>query len=109
MVDNPYYLIADRARPAQHDQHSLVPGEGAVLKIDGQRVACSCDEHGQLHGVSAVCPHMGCLVRWNVAEQTWDCPCHGSRFRPTGEVIAGPAESALQIIELSETQWHALH
>jgi len=58
-------------------------------------VAVYRDERGNTIKRSAVCTHMGCLVDWNEAERTWDCPCHGSRFKPDGAVIAGPAESPL--------------
>lgn len=99
-LDYPYYLVRDRlAGVEQATVQSLAPGEGKILKLDGERVACSRDDHGKLAQVSAICPHMGCLVRWNNAEQTWDCPCHGSRFQPTGEVIAGPAESPLEPVK----------
>ena len=53
------------------------------------------DEHGEVHAVSAVCSHMGCLVGWNATDRTWDCPCHGSRFALSGEVIHGPATRPL--------------
>jgi glycine/D-amino acid oxidase-like deaminating enzyme/nitrite reductase/ring-hydroxylating ferredoxin subunit len=101
-LDYPYYLLADRLT-ARTDGSAgeIASGTGKVLKLDGQRVACARDESGQLHQVSAVCTHLGCLVRWNSAEQTWDCPCHGSRFHPTGEVLAGPAESPLSPVELA--------
>jgi Rieske Fe-S protein len=59
------------------------------------KVAAFRDPSGNIHRHSPVCTHLGCLVRWNSAESTWDCPCHGSRFKPTGEVIAGPAEEPL--------------
>ncbi|HEX9946767.1 MAG TPA: FAD-dependent oxidoreductase [Allosphingosinicella sp.] len=73
----------------------LGPGEAAILKVDGDNVAAFRDEGGTLHAVSAVCTHMGCLVGWNDTDRTWDCPCHGSRFELSGEVIHGPATQPL--------------
>jgi len=70
-------------------------GEGKILALDGQQVAAYRDEKGATILRSAICTHMGCIVSWNDAERTWDCPCHGSRFKPNGQVLAGPAESPL--------------
>ena len=63
------------------------------------KVAVYRDEDGTLHERSAVCPHLGCVVQWNAAEKTWDCPCHGSRFDRHGTVINGPANVDLEKIE----------
>lgn len=70
-------------------------GEGKVVEIKREKCAVSRDEKNKLHVVSAVCTHMKCIVNWNNAEKTWDCPCHGSRFTQTGEVIEGPAKANL--------------
>ena len=70
-----------------------------MLKLNGQQVAVYRDEQGTTIQRSAVCTHMGCNVDWNEAERTWDCPCHGSRFKPDGAVISGPAESPLPPIK----------
>ncbi len=70
-------------------------GSGAVMRDGLSKTAVYRDDHGGLHKHSAVCPHLGCIVHWNGAEKTWDCPCHGSRFDTAGEVISGPANSAL--------------
>ena len=70
-------------------------GEGAVMRRGLSKVAVYVDGRGAVHERSAVCPHLGCIVHWNGAEKTWDCPCHGSRFDPKGQVIAGPANSPL--------------
>lgn len=66
-------------------------GSGAVLRKGIKHVAAYRDGEGVLHERSAVCPHLGCIVRWNHVEKTWDCPCHGSRFSAVGKVMNGPA------------------
>lgn len=66
-------------------------GEGKNIELDKEKLAAYRDEQGQLHVVSSVCTHMGCIVKWNNAEKSWDCPCHGSRFSVDGEVLEGPA------------------
>jgi glycine/D-amino acid oxidase-like deaminating enzyme/nitrite reductase/ring-hydroxylating ferredoxin subunit len=92
----PYYLIRDRFAGAEsRSLRSVKRGEGKVVERNGSKVAAYRDSAGGFTLRSATCTHMGCLVRWNPSEQTWDCPCHGSRFTPNGKVISGPAESPL--------------
>jgi Rieske Fe-S protein len=74
---------------------SIPHGTGAVIRRGVEKIAVYCDEDGQRHEYSAVCPHLGCIVDWNETEKTWDCPCHGSRFSCDGKVINGPANSGL--------------
>ena len=77
-------------------------GEGAVLRDGANKIAAYRDETGTLHKFSAVCPHLKCIVRWDICEKTWDCPCHGSRFDAVGRVLNGPAISDLERLELLE-------
>jgi glycine/D-amino acid oxidase-like deaminating enzyme/nitrite reductase/ring-hydroxylating ferredoxin subunit len=81
------------------DTDELAPGTGAVIRRGVQKIAAYRDPHGVLHERSAVCTHLGCIVHWNSGETTWDCPCHGSRFSPDGEVINGPAVEALHPVK----------
>lgn len=78
----------------------LAPGEGRVVTYEGQKMALYKDELGELHAVNPVCTHMKCDVAWNIAEQSWDCPCHGSRFSIDGKVLTGPADRDLEKIEI---------
>ncbi|MGW7064702.1 FAD-dependent oxidoreductase [Streptomyces sp. NPDC054904] len=75
---------------------TLPRGEGTVVRAQGKPCAVHRDDQGELHAVSAVCTHLGCLVAFNNAERTWECPCHGSRFGIDGEVLQGPALHPLE-------------
>jgi Rieske Fe-S protein len=102
-ADYPYYMLRDRlARGARVAPDELKRNQGVILNRDGQKLAAYRDEQGKVTVCSPVCPHLGCIVGWNEAEKTWDCPCHGSRFKPTGEVISGPAEESLEKIALPD-------
>ena len=81
---------------------AIAPGAGAVMRQGLTKVAVYRDERGAIHARSAVCPHLGCIVDWNHAERTWDCPCHGSRFDCQGRVINGPANSGLAEVQMDE-------
>jgi glycine/D-amino acid oxidase-like deaminating enzyme/nitrite reductase/ring-hydroxylating ferredoxin subunit len=84
-----------------HDVDQIPRGEGAVVRDGLSMLAVHVDADGRVHESLAVCPHLGCIVRWNRAEHTWDCPCHGSRFDPKGVVIHGPA-----IVDLPRPERH---
>ena len=101
-ADYPYYMIRDRfAGAGARSLRAVRRGQGAIVERNGEKVAAYRAQDGSVILRSAVCTHMGCLVAWNSAERTWDCPCHGSRFRPTGEVLAGPAEAPLSQVSQS--------
>jgi glycine/D-amino acid oxidase-like deaminating enzyme/nitrite reductase/ring-hydroxylating ferredoxin subunit len=78
----------------------LLPGCGGIITHEGKKVAAFRDPDGKLHGVSAVCTHLKCIVRFNSVERSWDCPCHASRFALDGQVLEGPALKALEPVAL---------
>ena len=83
---------ADWVTPGDVTDDLLVPpGSGVVVRRGLKKIAVYCDAAGQRHERSAVCPHLGGIVAWNHSENTWDCPCHGSRFDRFGKVVNGPA------------------
>lgn len=77
----------------------VAPGQGAIMRSGVSKVALYRDQDGKLTKLSAVCPHLGCLVTFNSVEQSWDCPCHGSRFKADGTVVNGPANCDLKHLE----------
>jgi glycine/D-amino acid oxidase-like deaminating enzyme/nitrite reductase/ring-hydroxylating ferredoxin subunit len=97
--DFPKHLIEDRllSRDVETTRtFDVKSGEGKIVEVDGRKMACYRDESGGLHAVSPICTHMRCDVAWNNSERSWDCPCHGSRFTPDGEVLNGPAKVPLE-------------
>jgi glycine/D-amino acid oxidase-like deaminating enzyme/nitrite reductase/ring-hydroxylating ferredoxin subunit len=87
----------DWLKPGEVDSvREIEPGCGAVLRRGLSKVAVYRDEDGKAHEMSAVCPHLGCIVHWNDSENSWDCPCHGSRFDKLGKVINGPSNVDLE-------------
>ena len=97
----PGHLIPDRFTSMDVEAKSAVDvaaGEAKILEVDGRKIAAYRDEAGALHCVSPVCTHMKCDVAWNGVERTWDCPCHGSRFTPDGDVVNGPARFPLPAV-----------
>lgn len=87
---------ASWATPGEVESTSeIAPGQAAIVRRGLTKIAAYRDEKGVLHERSAVCTHLGCIVGWNPTSKSWDCPCHGSRFSPSGEVIQGPAAKGL--------------
>jgi glycine/D-amino acid oxidase-like deaminating enzyme/nitrite reductase/ring-hydroxylating ferredoxin subunit len=92
------HFVADRIRSyGARRIEDLQPGEADIVRLDGETVAAHRDEDGVLTALSPTCTHLGCRVRWNRAERSWDCPCHGSRFSLTGDVLQGPAVHRLEL------------
>jgi glycine/D-amino acid oxidase-like deaminating enzyme/nitrite reductase/ring-hydroxylating ferredoxin subunit len=92
-----FRFLADRLTPAaSRSPDELSRGEGAILRVGGRKRAVYRDEDGALHVLSPVCRHLRCIVAWNPAERSWDCPCHGSRYTGEGHVIEGPTVEDLK-------------
>lgn len=92
-----FHFFRNRVRhPQSDDAFDLAPGQAAVQRRGLNQIAAYRDDDGELHEVSATCTHLGCVVAWNAAEKSWDCPCHGSRFDYRGKVLHGPATVDLE-------------
>ncbi len=90
-----YRFIKDRLVTDAKSVSEVPKGEGRIIRMGLKQSAVYRDENDQLHFLSPVCTHMHCIVQWNNAEKSWDCPCHGGRFKATGEVLTGPPVEAL--------------
>jgi Rieske Fe-S protein len=81
----------------------IAPGEAAIVKYDGHKIAIYKTEAGEVHALHTACTHIKCDVAWNATERTWDCPCHGSRFNFNGEVLTAPARKPLESVDITKS------
>ena len=89
-LDVAYQLVSGKLKGPE-DGMEIKRGEGKIIEYKGNRAGAYRDEEGKLYLVDITCTHMGCELKWNSAEKTWDCPCHGSRFKYNGDIVEGPA------------------
>ncbi|WP_276132617.1 FAD-dependent oxidoreductase [Polluticoccus soli] len=82
----------------------LAPGEATLADWEDHKVALYKDENGRIHALDPVCPHAKCIVDWNSAEKSWDCPCHGSRFAYNGALLTGPARKGLTQVKWEDIE-----
>ena len=95
------HFVSDRLRKPEADTiDDVAPGEGKLVAVGGRKLAVYREPSGELHALSPICSHLKCIVQWNGAQRTWDCPCHGGIYSATGEVLAGPPTRALERVEL---------
>ena len=80
----------------------LATNEGKIVKYKDEKLAIFKDENGAVHALSPICTHVGCEVKWNNAERSWDCPCHGTRYSYDGRVMTGPAVKNLAKVNVRE-------
>lgn len=95
-----WHFVADRFTHDTREVEEILPGEGKILQQGKDQYAVYRDEHHQLHVMSSTCAHLKCKVNWNNLEKTWDCPCHGGRYKATGEVLEGPPHHSLKSKDL---------
>lgn len=80
----------------------IKPGQGAVVRFGLKRVGVYREEKGGYKAIAAVCPHLGCALKWNKDERTWDCPCHGSRFTPEGKILSSPTVDCAKRVKIKK-------
>ncbi|MEK6461554.1 FAD-dependent oxidoreductase [Heyndrickxia faecalis] len=97
-VDVAGQLVKGKLDMRDQSLDALKNDEGAVVRVNGKRAGAYKDQDGNIYLLDTTCTHMGCEVKWNSGDRTWDCPCHGSRFACTGEVVEGPAKEPLKKI-----------
>lgn len=94
----PKRFIEGRLKKSDSTLESLKNGQGAVLILEGKKVAVYKSGEGKIDKLSPVCKHLGCIVCFNQKDKTWDCPCHGSRYKADGTVFKGPSKKNLDKI-----------
>jgi len=99
MLGYPGKFLRGKFAKAPGSIDDVNPGEGAILEIEGRKVAVYKNSDGSILKLSPTCTHMGCTISWDSENGRWTCPCHESHFTKEGKVIDGPAKRDLQQIK----------
>ncbi len=100
--ESTYSLLINKIKPAKDVYEKIPIGDGGIVDIDGEKIGVYKRDDGKVFSVKPYCKHLGCLVKWNNLEKTWDCPCHGSRYDYMGNIITEPTVENLDKILLDE-------
>jgi Rieske Fe-S protein len=95
-------LVLKKLKPVPSSLSAIEEGTGRVIELEGEKVGVYKDKNNQLFAVDPMCPHLGCQLEWNEEEQTWDCPCHGSRFNYDGQLLDEPSNESITRREFHE-------
>lgn len=93
-------LVIEKFKVPKETLLSISNGEGKIIETNGKKIGVYKDSKGKLYGIKPICSHLGCELSWNNLENTWDCPCHGSRFTYKGESLYEPSIKNLDKIEI---------
>ncbi len=99
--ESSYSLLLNKLKESKNHFENIKNDSGAIIEIDGIKIGIYKDQNGKIFAVKPICTHLGCLLAWNDADKTWDCPCHGSRFDYTGKNIYDPAFKNLDIFDIN--------
>lgn len=101
-ADVAVHFVKDRLNVEGLESLQQIPADsGQVVELDGEKLAVYKDKNGEIHALSPVCTHAGCIVKWNALEKSWDCPCHGGRYDALGKVLTGPPRKPLEEVSPS--------
>lgn len=102
LVDTTKTVIGDRLKKEYLELEDIKNNEGGIIEKDGEKIGIYKDDKGNVYAVKPVCTHLGCMLKWNNADKTWDCPCHGSRFSYDGKSLYNPAIKDLKKININD-------
>ena len=104
LVDSTKSLLTNRIKESELEIDDIKENSGGVIERDGEKIGVYKNEDGKYFYVKPVCTHLGCILEWNDADKTWDCPCHGSRFDKYGKNLLGPAIKDLEKYEINKKE-----
>ncbi len=91
-----YSVLFNKLENIQEKIKDVKQKEGKIIEVEGKKVGVYRNEKGEIYAVKPYCTHLGCELSWNNLDNTWDCPCHGSRFTYEGKAIYAPAIKDLE-------------